>query len=290
MDWGNRRDRFRAHLAGDSCVTMASVHDALAGRMAEDLGFEVGTITGSSASLAVLGDPDHMLITMSEFAQQILRVNRACNLPLMVDGDDGYGNALNVMRTVEELETAGVAAITIEDTVLPRPFGSTGAGTMRSIEEGVGRMRAALAARQDSRLVIAGRTPAITFSTLEEAIERCVAYEKAGVDAIFLGGAKSREQIEAVSAALRVPLFLGGDGYDASKYDLSYLASQRVRLSSQGHLPIRAAIQATYDTLKALRDGADPKELPGIASGELMTQVTRAGEYARRTKDYLGGR
>lgn len=289
MDWGPRRERLRAILEGDRCVFMASVHEALAGRMAEDLGFEVGTITGSTASLAVLGEPDHMLITLSELTEQVLRVNRACNLPLMVDGDDGYGNALNVMRTVAELETAGAAAITIEDTVLPQPFGGVEKAAMRPIEEGVGRMRAALEARQDPRLVIAGRTPALAFTTVDDAIARCTAYEKAGVDAIFAGGAASRDHIEAVSAALSVPLFLGGDGYDAAKYDLAYLASQRVRLSSQGHMPIRAAIQAMYDTLKALRDGADHKSLPGIASADLLKQVSRAGEHDRRIKDYLGG-
>lgn len=289
MDWGSRRERFRALLEGNTCVHMASVHDPLAGRIAEELEFEVGTMTGSSASLAILGAPDHMLITLTELAQQVFRVSRACNLPLLIDADDGYGNALNVRRTVEELETAGVAALTIEDTVLPRPYGSSGQGRVHPIEESVGRMRAALSARQDKRLVIAGRTSAITLTTLDDAIARCIAYEKAGVDAIFLGGAKSREHIEAVSSAIHVPLFLGGEGYDGALYELSYLADRGVRLSSQGHQPIRAAVQAIYETHKALREGANPKNLEGIASAELMARVSREADYGRWTRKFLGG-
>ncbi len=97
---------------------------------------------------------------MSEFAEQAYRINRACELPLLVDADHGYGNALNVKRTVEELENAGVAALSIEDTELPRPFRSGGKVNLISIEEGVGKMRAAIAGRQDPGLTIAARTSA----------------------------------------------------------------------------------------------------------------------------------
>ena len=105
-----RRQRYRRVLAGDSCVYPASVFDAMSARMAESLGYEVGMLAGSIASAAVLGAPDLVVLTLTEFAEQIRRVTRAGSLSLMVDADHGYGNALNVMRTVEELETAGVAA------------------------------------------------------------------------------------------------------------------------------------------------------------------------------------
>src|SRR5687767_14616787 len=123
MHWTPRREAFRAVLAGDRCVHPASVFDPTSARIAEDLGFELGMFAGSIASLTVLGAPDLIVLTLSEFAQQALRINRAGNLPLLVDADHGYGNALNVKRTVEELETAGVAALTIEDTLLPTAFG-----------------------------------------------------------------------------------------------------------------------------------------------------------------------
>src|ERR1700757_1209410 len=155
MHWTDRRRRFRAILKGDRCYHPASVFDPLSARIAQDLGFEVGMFAGSTASLTVLGAPDLILITLSEFAEQAYRINRAFDVPLLVDADHGYGNALNVMRTVQELETAGVSALTIEDTVLPRPYGPAGRG-VTSIEEGVGRMRAALAAREGSHLRIGG--------------------------------------------------------------------------------------------------------------------------------------
>src|SRR5260370_24941795 len=148
MDWTDRRKRFRAILAGSRCVHPGSVFDPLSARIAEDLGFEIGMFAGSTASLTVLGAPDLIVLTLSEFAAQAYRICRAGDLPLLVDADHGYGNALNVRRTVEELETAGVAALTIEDTLLPRPFGN-GQAQLISIEEGIGKMRAALAARQD---------------------------------------------------------------------------------------------------------------------------------------------
>src|SRR5438445_5147637 len=135
-----RRRRFRALLAGDRCIHPGSVFDPISARIAEDLGFEVGMFAGSTASLTVLGAPNIIVLTLTEFAAQAYRINRAGGLPLMVDADHGYGNALNVKRTVEELETAGVAAMTIEDTVLPRPFGD-GKTQLIALEEGVGKMK-----------------------------------------------------------------------------------------------------------------------------------------------------
>ena len=140
MNLTERRERYRAVLAGDRCVHPASVFDPISARVAEDLGFEVGMLAGSIASFTVLGAPDIIVLTLTEFAQQIHRICRAGNLSLMVDADHGYGNALNVKRTVEELETAGVSALTIEDTVLPRRFG-TGEPELVSLEEGIGKMK-----------------------------------------------------------------------------------------------------------------------------------------------------
>ena len=127
MDWTDRRERLRSVIAGSRCIYPGSVFDPISARIAEDLGFEAGMFAGSIASFAVLGAPDIIVLTLTEFAQQAYRINRAGKLPLLVDADHGYGNALNVKRTVEELETAGVAALTIEDTALPTPYGATAA-------------------------------------------------------------------------------------------------------------------------------------------------------------------
>jgi carboxyvinyl-carboxyphosphonate phosphorylmutase len=286
MHWSDRRQRFRAVLSGSRCVHPGSVYDAMSARIAEDLGFEVGMFAGSTGSLSVLGAPDIIVLTLTEFAAQAYRINRAGNLPLMVDADHGYGNALNVKRTVEELETAGVAALTIEDTELPRPFGE-GKTRFISIAEGVGKMKAALAGRQDPALVIAGRTGAVPVTGVEDAIARAKAYEAAGVDAMFFSGVKTRAELEAIRAAIKIPIMLGSLEPELS--DKDYLGAQGVRIGLQGHLPIAAAVKAVHDTLKALRDGVPPKQIQGVASAELMKRVTRGADYDRWTKDFLGG-
>ena len=285
MNWTERRQRFRRLLAGDTCVHPGSVFDPMSARIAEDLGFEVGMFAGSVASMTVLGAPDLIVLTLSEFAAQANRICRAGNLALLVDADHGYGNALNVRRTVEELETAGISALCIEDTVLPRPYGD-GDVTLTSIEEGVGKMKAALDARQDPDLVIAGRSSAIRLTGTKDAVARAKAYADAGVDAVFLAGAQTREQVEAVSGAIDIPIFLGNTSPELS--DLGYLASQRVRICLQGHMPFAASVQATYNTLKSLREGTAPADLEGVAPGELMKQLTRGADYQRWIKDYLG--
>src|SRR5215467_15200682 len=268
MNWTERRERFRALMAGNRCVQTGSVYDAISARIAEDLGFEVGIFSGSIGSMAVLGAPDIVVLTLTEFAAQANRVCRAGNLCLLVDADHGYGNALNVRRTVEELETAGVCAMLIEDTVLPRPYGPSGKPTLIPVEEGIGKMKAALDARQDKNLVIAGRTSALAVTGVDDTIRRAKAYENAGVDAIFLAGGVTVAGIEAVSAAIDIPLITGGGSGPLA--DLDWMAAHRVRVALQGHAPFSAAVQAVYDTLKALRDGTKPSELQGIAPSELM--------------------
>jgi len=287
MDWSERRERFRALMASNRCVHTGSVYDAISARIAEELGFEVGIFSGSVGSMAVLGAPDLVVLTLTEFAAQANRVCRAGNLCLLVDADHGYGNALNVRRTVEELETAGVCAMSIEDTVLPRAYGPSGKPTLIPVEEGIGKMKAALSARQDKKLCIAGRTSALAITGLDDAMKRAKAYQAVGVDAIFLAGGVTTEAIEAISSEIKIPLITGGGAGPLA--DLDWMAAHGVRVALQGHAPFSAAVQAVYDTLKALREGAKPGELRGIASPELMQRVTRAGDYRQWTKDFLGG-
>ena len=287
MQWRARRDQFRAFLSGNKCIHPASVFDPLSARIAEHLGFEFAMMAGSTASLTVLGAPDLVLLTATEFAQQAQRVCRAMSLPLLVDADHGYGNALNVARTIEELATVGVAAATIEDTVLPVAFGANGKAGLIPLEEGVGKMRAALAARPDPAFAVIGRTSAPSISNIDDTVARLSAYEKAGVDALFIVGLKSRADLSAIAAATKLPLILGNVGGDLAGADL---AAQRVRISLQGHAPIMAAVQAVYDTMKALRDGTSPGQLKNVASSALMSTLTRAAQYDEATRDYLSAK
>jgi carboxyvinyl-carboxyphosphonate phosphorylmutase len=285
MTFRKRRDVMRSILSGSGCVRPGSVYDAISIRIAEDLGFELGMFGGSVASLAVLGDPDIALMTLTELAEQMRRMSRAASLPVLVDADHGYGNALNVRRTIEELEIAGAAGLTIEDTLLPQAFGEAKTQLI-SLEEGVGKMKAALDARGDPSLVIIGRTGAASISGLDDAIARARAYEATGLDALFFTGVKTRAELEAIAAATTLPIVLGGAPEEMS--DLVYLAGQRVRIALQGHAPVAAATQAVYETLKALREGLPPKQLKGLASSELTGRVTREADAKARGREFLG--
>ena len=283
MNPTQKREQFRAILAADHCVHPASVFDPLSVRIAEDLGFELAFMAGSTASATVLGAPDLVVLTLSEFADQIRRICRAANIGLIVDADHGYGNALNVMRTVEELETAGLAGLTIEDTVLPQSFGRAKGEDLITLEEGVGKMKAALAGRQDPSLVIIARTAAMRAEGVDATVQRAKAYEQAGVDAIWLAGGVTQEGVSAIHEAVRLPLLTGaGDMTD------DFLTANGVRVAHQGHLPLAGAVKGIYDTLKALRDGVAPTELRGsVATTELMDQLTRKADYNHWTEEYL---
>ena len=285
MPFRKRREALRLILTGSICIRPGSVYDAISIRIAEDLGFELGMFGGSVASLAVLGDPDIALITLTELAEQMRRMSRAASLPVLVDADHGYGNALNVRRTVEELEVAGAAGLTIEDTLLPQAYAQAKTQLI-SLEEGVGKMKAAVDARDDPRLVIMGRTGAVSISGLDDAIARARAYEASGVDALFFTGVKTRSELEAIAAATKLPIVLGGAPEDMT--DRDYLANQRVRIALQGHAPFAAATLAVYETLKTLRDGQSPKNLKGLASSELTGRVTRDAEMRMRGAEFLG--
>jgi carboxyvinyl-carboxyphosphonate phosphorylmutase len=285
MTFHKRRQALRSILSGSSCIRPGSVYDAISIRIAEDLGFQVGMFGGSVASLAVLGDPDIALITLTELAEQMRRMSRASSLPVLVDADHGYGNAMNVRRTIEELETAGAAALTIEDTLLPQAYGQT-ATQLIPLEEGVGKMKAALDARRDPSLVIIGRTGAASITSLDDAIARARAYEATGLDALFFTGIRTRGELEAIAAATTLPIVLGGAPEDMS--DPIYLTGQRVRIALQGHAPFAAATLAVYETLKALREGLPPKQLKGLASTELTGRVTREAVAKARSAEFLG--
>jgi oxaloacetate decarboxylase len=289
MAFQKRREALRAILKGPSCIRAGSVYDPISIRIAEDLGFELGMFGGSVASLAILGDPDITLITLTELCEQMRRMSRASSLPVLVDADHGYGNALNVRRTVQELETAGAAGLTIEDTLLPQAFGVS-EPQLISLEEGVGKMKAALDARGDPSLVIMGRTGTRgggpKASSFEECVARAKAYQATGVDALFFTGLTTRAEVLAIATATTLPIVLGNTQGELD--DIAFLASQRVRIALQGHTPFAAATQAVYETLKALREGTPPKALKGLPSAQLTSRLMRDADAKVRTSEFLG--
>jgi oxaloacetate decarboxylase len=191
---------------------------------------------------------------------------------------------LNVARTIEDLAVAGVSATTIEDTRLPTPFGAAGKPHLISIEEGIGKMRAALMGRPEPAFHVVGRTSAPLISNLDDTVGRLLAYEKAGVDALFVVGLKTVDELRVVASATKLPLILASNVADLTSTDLAEL---RVRICLQGHLPIMAAVQAIYDTMRALRDGTKPTEIKNTAPASLMKTLTQQAKFDEQSRLFL---
>lgn len=274
------RRAFRALLASGSCYHTASVFDPMSARIAGDLGFEVGILGGSVASLQVLAAPDFALITLSEFVEQATRIHRVSRLPVIADADHGYGNALNVMRTVVELERAGISALTIEDTLLPAQFNRKSTDLI-SIAEGVGKVRAALEARVDPDLAIIARTNAGVLS-VDEVIKRTVAYQKAGADAICMVGVEDFEHLEKIAEHLSVPLMLVTYGNPKLR-DNERLAKLGVRIVVNGHAAYFAAIKATYDCLREQRNAV----ASDLSASELAHKYTQPEDYVAWADEFM---
>lgn len=275
------RKAFRALLASNACYHTASVFDPLSARIAADLGFEVGILGGSVASLQVLAAPDVALITLSEFAEQATRIGRVARLPVIADADHGYGNALNAMRTVIELERAGVAALTLEDTLLPAQFGRKSYDLI-SVEEGIGKLRAAQEVRDDKVLAIIARTHA-GVQSLEDVIHRTQAYQAAGADGICLVGVQDFAHLEAIAEGLHVPLMLVTYGNPELRDD-NRLADLGVRIVVDGHGAYFAAIKATYDSLREQRGIASDN---GLSASELVTKYTHPDDYIAWAREHM---
>ncbi len=278
------RQRARAILRGTECVSPASVYDAVSAKVAEMVGFKLGLFSGSMAAATTLPAPDIAVVTLTEFANSIRSIVRAADITLLVDADHGYGNALNVMRCVEETEHAGVSILGLEDLEQPQVFGSSGLKPV-SIPEMVGKLKAALAARRDPELVIAARTAAVRTEGIEGTVARAKAYAAAGVDALFIVGFEGPALIEAVRAAVDLPFIIGSG---AGPSDRKRMQELGVRIMLQGHQPLSASIKALRETYEHLYRGGDPADLkPRVASKEEFERVTGKDRYAQYQRDYL---
>jgi carboxyvinyl-carboxyphosphonate phosphorylmutase len=286
MNHTEQRKRLRALLAGTRCLSPASVYDPLSARAAEAAGYEIGMLAGSVASNTTLAAPDLIVLTLTEFADQVRRIMRASSLSLIVDADHGYGNALNVMRTVAELEHAGVSALSIEDTALPLRFGQPeGKDELITTEEMVGKLRAAVAARRDPALVIAGRTAALKVEDTARAVERVRQYAATGVDAIFVIGVESLEQVEAVHRAANLPVIVGSAPASLRREDL---AARGARILLQGHQPVAAAVKALREVYTHLFSGGAPAALKDkVASPQEMEMLVGGELYRKWQQEYL---
>ena len=279
------RELFREVLARPPCTLAANIFDPLSARIANMLGYEVCVLSGSVGKVANLGVPDIVLSNMSDVVDHCRRITRIADVSLMVDAEDGFGNAVNVVRTVREMEAAGVAGIEIEDNFVPRQFKMTDPGLVSTTEQ-VGKLEAAVAARTDPTTVIVARSAAFGLCPQDEALERIRAYSQTGAEAVMLTGVSTREQIEAARQATPLPLCVLNPPADA-RNDQAFLDAN-MRILMLGNPTYAVVVKAIHDSLGHLKDGGAIEELADRqAPPELLRQVNRMDEFIALQDMYL---
>lgn len=203
---GNRR--LRDILKQRKAVLLPGAANALTARVIEDLGFQAIYVTGAGVTNTSLGMPDIGLISVTELANHVSAMRDVVSLPLIVDADTGFGNAINVTRTIQILERSGANAIQLEDQDFPKKCGHFSGKSVISRAEMVQKIHAAVDARNDPDLVIVARTDAIATSGFDDAMERAAAYIEAGADMTFVEAPRTREQISEIPKRLPVPQFI----------------------------------------------------------------------------------
>jgi 2,3-dimethylmalate lyase len=224
--------RLRDLLAGPGPVLAPGVFDALGARLVEEAGFPAVYMTGFGTAAALLGRPDVGLLTMSEMVENAARIVAACDLPVIADADTGYGNPINVIRTVQEYERAGVAAIHIEDQVAPKKCGHMEGKQVIPSSEMEAKVRAAVAARRSDDFMIIARTDARAVEGMASAIDRARRYRDAGADVLFVEAAETEDEVAVVAAELRgIPLlFNWAEGGKTPPLDHASLADMGFRI------------------------------------------------------------
>ena len=196
----------RQMMTGKQIVVAPGAHDALTAKIIEQVGFSAVYMTGYGQAASHLGKPDVGLLTLTEMVARASNIVEAVNVPVIADADTGFGNAVNVMRTLREYEKAGVAAIQLEDQVAPKKCGHMTGRQVVSKEEMVGKIKAAADVRTDPDLIIIARTDARTVHGIGEALERAKAYEEAGADILFIESPESVEEMKQITTSFKVPV------------------------------------------------------------------------------------
>ena len=202
----NKAEQIRTQLKEKGILIMPGVYDALSAKIACRAGFEVIFITGYSLSATQLGEPDFGLLTQSEVVSAAQRICSVVPTPVIVDADTGYGNAINVIRTVKDLIHAGAAGMFLEDQVWPKRCGHMKGKQVIPLEEQLKKLRAAIEAKEGDDIFIVARTDARQVLGLDEAIRRGVAFKEAGADAVFIEAPETKEEMKEIARRVRGPL------------------------------------------------------------------------------------
>jgi 2-methylisocitrate lyase-like PEP mutase family enzyme len=274
-------------FVAERTVLMPGVYDALTARIAARVGFEIVFISGYSVSAVRLGEPDFGFLTESEMAEAARAVCRVSTAPVIVDADTGYGNAVNVIRTVRDFQDAGAAGVFLEDQVWPKKCGHFEGKQVVPVEEHAAKIRAARESRGERDLFVVARTDARQPLGLEEAIERCLAYKEAGADALFVEAPRSVEELERIAEALPPPLVANmierGVTPHLSRSELERLGFQLIVCPLAA---LYAAAKAVTDVLTELRENETTaavidRMLAFDEFGEIVELAERYADEAR---------
>lgn len=281
--------RLRALLAENRCLIAPGVADAFAARLVAMEGFEVCYMTGFGTSLTRLGMPDVGLLTASEMVDNAYRIADACGLPVVADADTGYGNPINMRRTIRDYEKAGVAGVHIEDQAWPKRCGHLAGKRVIPTAEMAAKIRAACDARRDADFLIIARCDAIAVEGIEAALERGERYREAGADMLFIEAPVGRAEVERVASRFQgVPLLYNvaasGKTPDLPADELARLG---FRLAIYPNWVLLAAIPAMRRLLRELRKGAGIRHLHGeVATFKEFTDIAGLPEIQELERRY----
>jgi len=254
---GEHARELRALLTGTTSIIVPGVYDALSGALVAEAGFSAAYLSGASIAYTKLGRPDIGLVSAPEVADTIAHIRERIDIPLIVDSDTGFGNALNVQRTVRVFERAGASALQLEDQVMPKRCGHLSGKNLISRDEMVGKIRAALDARADQNTAIIARTDAIAVEGFEAALARAEAYAEAGADVLFIEAPNSTEQIQRISRTFagRLPLMANMvEGGATPITSADTLAAQGFRIVIYPGAMVRAVVWTAQRMLASLRE------------------------------------
>jgi len=247
--------RLKTRLGNGKILLAPGIYDGLSGHVAETCGAEAVYLSGASLAYTRFGRPDFGLVSMSEVAETIAVIRDRISIPIVVDADTGFGNALNVKRTVRQFERAGANAIQLEDQTLPKRCGHLDGKTLVSIGEMTGKIRAAIDARATDDTLIIARTDAVAVEGLQAGLDRAAAYAEAGADALFVEAPKSIDDMKTIVATLggAAPLMAnmveGGKTPSMTAADLQDLGFSLVIFPGGAVRAIAATLQAYYASL-----------------------------------------
>lgn len=248
----------RERLAAGETIVAPGVYDAISARIMENLGFACAFVSGHGVSVATVGKPDAGLVTLSEMVDSTRHVVHAVSIPVLVDGDTGYGGLVNVRRTIEEYRALGVAGVQLEDQVFPKRCGYVGGGGLVPVLEMQRRVAVAVEAGQKSGLIIIARTEARMVDSFAEALARARAYRAAGADWIFVNGLSTREQALMCAEQINGPLVYNFSGTGGDPFDhIADIITSGFRVVLLPNLALRAAVRAVFELMRAVKQSGD---------------------------------